>query len=76
MVSDPGSKSTVMSEQKITLGEMRVSGVRGLLIYCSYYRCSHSTTMSADRWPDDVRLSHLVVMNLETGMGELVPDAF
>jgi hypothetical protein len=68
MVSDPGSKSTVMSEQKITLGEMRVSGVRGLLIYCSDYRCSHSTTMSADRWPDDVRLSHLVVMNLETGM--------
>jgi len=58
-VSDPGSKSTVMSEQKITLGEMRVFGVRGLLIYCSDYRCSHSTTMSADRWPDDVRLSHL-----------------
>ena len=44
-------------EQKITLREMRASGVRGLLIYCSDYRCSHSTTMSADRWPDDVRLS-------------------
>jgi hypothetical protein len=28
---------------KITLGEMRASGVRGLLIYCTDYRCSHST---------------------------------
>ena len=25
-------------EQKITLGEM---GVRGLLVYCSDYKCSH-----------------------------------
>jgi len=46
-------------QQKITLGEMRSAGVRGLLIYCSDYRCSHSTTISADRWPDDVRLSDL-----------------
>jgi hypothetical protein len=45
--------------QKITLGEMRSSGVRGLLIYCADYRCSHSTAISADRWPDDVRLSDL-----------------
>jgi hypothetical protein len=28
--------------QKITLGEMRSTGVRGLLIYCSDYKCSHS----------------------------------
>ena len=45
--------------QKITLGEMRQSGVRGLLIYCSDYRCSHSTAISGDRWPDDVRLSDI-----------------
>src|ERR1700682_2162507 len=45
--------------QKISLGEMRSSGVRGLLIYCADYRCSHSITISADRWPDDVRLSDL-----------------
>jgi hypothetical protein len=38
---------------------MRASGVRGLLIYCSDYHCSQWTTMSADRWPDDVRLSDL-----------------
>jgi hypothetical protein len=45
--------------QKITFAEMRASGVRGLLIYCSDYRCSHSTTISGDRWPDDVRLSDI-----------------
>jgi hypothetical protein len=45
--------------QKIALGEMRASGVRGLLIYCADYRCSHSIAISADRWPDDVRLSDL-----------------
>jgi hypothetical protein len=45
--------------QKITLAEMRSQGVRGLLIYCADYRCSHSIAISADRWPDDVRLSDL-----------------
>jgi hypothetical protein len=45
--------------QKISLGEMRSSGVRGLLIYCADYRCSHSIAIDADRWPDDVRLSDL-----------------
>jgi hypothetical protein len=33
-------------QQKITLGEMRSSGVRGLLIYCADYKCSHSTTIT------------------------------
>jgi hypothetical protein len=45
--------------QKISLGEMPAAGVRGLLIYCSDYKCSHSTAISADEWPDDVRLSDL-----------------
>ncbi len=45
--------------QKITFGEMRSSGVRGLLIYYTDYRCSHSIAISADPWPDDVRLSDL-----------------
>ena len=45
--------------QKITFGEMRDAGVRGLLIYCSDYKCSHSIAVSADKWPDDVRLSDL-----------------
>ena len=45
--------------QKITFGEMRQAGVRGVLVYCSDFRCSHSTPISGDRWPDDVRLSDL-----------------
>jgi hypothetical protein len=36
-------------QQKITFGEMRAGGVRGVLVYCSDYRCSHSTAISADR---------------------------
>jgi hypothetical protein len=45
--------------QKITFGEMRSSGVRGLPIYCSDFHCSHSIAISADAWPDHVRLSDL-----------------
>jgi hypothetical protein len=44
--------------QKITLGEMPM-GVRGLLVYCSDYHCSHWGKISADRGPDNVRLSDL-----------------
>jgi hypothetical protein len=47
------------TRQKITFGEMRTAGVRGLLIYCSDYKCSHSIATSGDRWPDDVWLSDL-----------------
>jgi hypothetical protein len=45
--------------EKITLDEMRAMGIRGLLIYCSDYKCSHNVAISADQWPDDVRLSDL-----------------
>jgi len=45
--------------RKITFAEMRESGVRGLQIYCADYHCSHSIAISADRWPDDMRLSDL-----------------
>jgi hypothetical protein len=38
---------------------MRSSGVRGLLIYGADFHCSHSIAISADRWPDQVRLSDL-----------------
>ena len=33
--------------------------VRGILIYCADYRCSHSLAISANRWTDDVRLSDI-----------------
>ena len=42
---------------KITFGEMRDMGVRGVLVYCADYRCSRSVALSADRWPDEMRLS-------------------
>jgi hypothetical protein len=38
---------------------MRTAGVRGVLVYCSDYRCSHSLTLIADEWRDDQRLSDL-----------------
>jgi hypothetical protein len=47
------------TRQKITFAEMRAAGVRGLLVYCSDYKCAHSVEISADRWPDHVRLSDL-----------------
>jgi hypothetical protein len=45
--------------QKITFGAMRASGVRGILVYCSDYKCGHSIAISADRWADDIRLSDI-----------------
>ena len=44
---------------KITFAEMRDSGVRGILVYCSDYSCSHSIALMADHWPDDLRLSDI-----------------
>jgi hypothetical protein len=44
---------------KITFADMRDMGVRGLLIYCSDYKCSHLVTTSGEDWPDDMRLSDL-----------------
>jgi hypothetical protein len=44
---------------KITFAEMRESGIRGLLVYCADYRCSHSIAMIGDQWADEVRLSDL-----------------
>jgi hypothetical protein len=46
-------------EQKITLGEMRASGVRGLVVFCGDYKCAHSVEISSDRWPGFMRLSDL-----------------
>ena len=30
-----------------------------LLVYCSDFRCSHLVAISADQWPDELRLSDL-----------------
>jgi hypothetical protein len=45
--------------QKITFAELRDMGVRGVLVYCADFRCSHSVALNADCWPDDVRLSDI-----------------
>jgi hypothetical protein len=45
--------------RKTTFGEMRAAGVRGLLIYCGDYKCSHWIAISGDRWLNDVRLSDI-----------------
>ena len=47
-----------MGKQKITFGEMRKMGVRGLLVYCSDYHCSHWVAVSGDL-AGDVRLSDI-----------------
>jgi hypothetical protein len=46
-------------ELKITFGEMRESGVFGVVVFCSDYRCAHSVSLPADRCPDHVRLSDI-----------------
>jgi hypothetical protein len=38
---------------------MRAAGIRGILVYCADYHCSHATAISADQWPDHARLSDL-----------------
>jgi hypothetical protein len=38
---------------------MRDMGVRGSLVFCADYRCSHSIAVSGDRRPDDLRLSDI-----------------
>ena len=48
--------------QKITFGEMRETGKRGLLVYCRDYKCNHFIKIppaEADKWPDDLRISDL-----------------
>jgi len=46
-------------QQKITLGEMREMGIRGVLVYCSNFHCSHWIAISGDRWADHIGLSDL-----------------
>ena len=53
--------------QIITFGEMREMGVRGLLVYCSDYHCSHSVAMSA-------RIKEPTCERWQTGQGWLVKN--
>jgi hypothetical protein len=60
--------------RKITFAELRASGVRGLLVSCSDYRCSHYIAISGDRWPDNVRLSYLEPMFICSACGQRGAD--
>jgi hypothetical protein len=60
---------------KITFGEMRESGVRGMLIYCADYHCSHSIAISADHWATAGRLSKRR-SSFFGGTGTIRPAAF
>jgi hypothetical protein len=44
---------------KITFGEMRASGITGILVYCADFKCSHMVPIAAPEWADDVRLSDI-----------------
>jgi hypothetical protein len=59
---------------KISFGEMRSSGVRGVLVYCADYRCSHYIAVTADQWPDDVRLSDIEPRFVSTACGKRGAD--
>jgi hypothetical protein len=55
---------------KITFAEMREMGVRGVLVSCADYRCGHHIALSADRWPDEVRLSDIEPRIICTACGK------
>jgi hypothetical protein len=60
--------------QKITFGEMREGGVRGVLIYCADHKCSRSIEMSADRWAGNLRLSDIEDQFVCTACGHRSAD--
>jgi hypothetical protein len=67
---DRNQASAMKRIQKITFGKM---GVRGVLIWCRDYKCSHSIAVSADRWPDHVRLSKLRQVDVVRKLANLFP---
>ena len=57
---------------KITLGDLRSTGVRDLLVFCQDYRCSHNVRLPADyvdRWPDELRISQIETLFVCTACG-------
>ena len=45
--------------QSTTLGDLRASGVHGLLICCGDDCCEYSIRIDTDQWPDSTRLTDL-----------------
>jgi hypothetical protein len=48
-------------QQKIAFAEMRATGVRNVLIFCSDHRCGHFNIVpdDADHWADELRISDI-----------------
>ncbi|EHR03212.1 hypothetical protein [Bradyrhizobium sp. WSM471] len=44
---------------KITFAELREMGLRGVLVHCGNFRCRRHVAVSADVWPDHLRLSDI-----------------
>jgi hypothetical protein len=58
-------------QPKITFGDVRASCVRDVLVYfCRDHQCSHHIAISADRWPDHVRLSDIELDFVCTACGK------
>jgi hypothetical protein len=45
-----------MQEQKISVAELREMGLSGVVVWC---HCGHHVAVSADTWPDELRLSEI-----------------
>jgi hypothetical protein len=39
-----------------SIGELRSTGVRGVLVCCADHKCSHVVAMDTDTWPDSLQL--------------------
>jgi hypothetical protein len=46
----------------------------GVLVYCVDYKCAHAVRISADRWPDHVRLSDLEPLFVCQACGQRAAD--
>jgi hypothetical protein len=60
--------------QKISFAELREMSVDEVLIYCADYRCGHHVELSADLWPDHVRLSDIEPKFICTKCGQRGAD--
>jgi hypothetical protein len=63
----------VTCDQKVTLGQMRQMGVRGLLVFCPNYKCAHLANISGDNWRTMVRLSDVEPCFVSQWCGERAP---
>lgn len=59
---------------KMTFGEMRAMRVRGILIYCSNYKCSHWSAFNADEYLDEMQLSDIAMNYCCTNCGTVGAD--